>query len=92
MFSDFDTQITCEEFYGEELTLADLNGPDDDTVLDDDDEDMLGTSEMDAILIDDDDDHVCVVGADDDDLFNEHGVTAAGYALLAEMDRQGQFV
>jgi len=92
MLSDFDTQITCEEFYGEELCLADLNGPDNDKVLVDDDEDMLDTQEMDALVDDDDeDDHVCVVGADEP-LYNDQGLTAAGYDLLAEMDRQGQFV
>ena len=84
-------EIQCEDYYGDEPPLELLAGPDDDTVLDDDDEDMLDTQEMDALTEDDEDDHFCVVGADDD-LFNEHGVTAAGYALLAEMDRQGQFV
>ena len=84
MFSDFDTQIQCEEFYGEELTLADLNGPDDDTVCDDD-EDMLDTEmAMDAI-IDDEEDLV--------DLFDAHGgLTADAYDLLAHMDAAGDFV
>jgi|TARA_R110001583_G_scaffold31062_6_gene106757 hypothetical protein len=86
MFSDFDTQIQCEEFYGEELTLADLNGPDDDTVCDDE-EDLLET-QVDMPTITDDEDYI-----DTDDLFNTHGgLTADAYAILAEMDSAGEFI
>ena len=87
---DYDTQIQCEEYYGEEPSWEDLVGPDDDTVLDDDDEDMLETRlDMPGILDDDLEDFVDA----DADLFDANGgLTADAYAMLAEMDSAGAFI
>ena len=72
MFDDFDTQVQCEEYYGE------------DTYMDDED-DLLDTQELDAIEDDGD--------FDECELIDENGgITADGFALLAEMDAQGFFV
>ena len=76
MFDDFDTQVQCEEYYGEDPYM-------------DDEEDLLDTQEMDAI--DDDGD---ILNDDDCDILiaENGGLTADGFALLAEMDAQGYFV
>jgi len=72
MFSDFDTQVQCEEVYGTDPYM-------------DDEEDLLDTQEMDAIEDDGE--------FDECELIDENGgITADGYALLAEMDAQGFFV
>ena len=76
MFDDFDTQVQCEEYYGEDPYM-------------DDEEDLLDTQEMDAI----DDDGDILNDDDCDILIDENGgLTADGFALLAEMDAQGYFV
>ena len=55
----------------------------------DDEEDLLDTQEMDAI----DDDGDILNDDDCDILIDENGgLTADGFALLAEMDAQGYFV
>jgi len=72
MFSDFDTQVQCEEVYGTDPYM-------------DDEEDLLDTQEM--VAIEDDGEF------DECELIDENGgITADGYALLAEMDAQGFFV
>ena len=79
---DFDTQIQCDEYYGDPFV--------------DDEEDMLETQhDMDAILDDDNEDNVDVDLEDDvhvNDLFDgTGGLTADAYAMLAEMDSAGAF-
>jgi len=79
---DFDTQIQCDEYYGDPY--------------EDDDEDMLDTQhDMDAILDDDNEDNVDVDLEADvhvNDLFDgTGGLTADAYAMLAEMDSAGAF-
>jgi len=77
---DFDTQIQCDEYYGDPFV--------------DDEEDMLETQhDMDVILDDEDEDHMDL---EDDvhvnDLFDgTGGLTADAYAMLAEMDSAGAF-
>ena len=72
MFDDFDTQVQCEEYYGEDPYM-------------DGEDDLLDTQELDAIEDDGD--------FDECELIDENGgITADGFALLAEMDAQGFFV
>jgi hypothetical protein len=76
MFDDFDTQVQCEELCGEEPYM-------------DDEEDLLDTQEMDAI----NDDGDILNDDDENELIDENGgITADGFALLADMDAQGYFV
>lgn len=80
-FDDFDTQITCEEYYGdpEQDQFLELD-PDDDYVENEDDwwnqPDPYGEEDEEW----------------DPPLVDASGVTADGYALLAEMDSRGEFV
>jgi len=72
MLSDFDTQVQCEEVYGEEPYM-------------DDEDELLDTQELDAIEDDGE--------FDECELIDKNGgITADGFALLAEMDAQGYFV
>ena len=74
MLDDFDTQIQCEEFYGDEPY-------DPDEELDEDAEDW---GRQDDVPYDDDEDST---------LIDENGgITAAGYALLNDLEKQGFFV
>ncbi len=82
MFDDFDTQVQCEEFYDEPDYDIEPD-PDLDEVQDDDwwhDLDPYGEEdpEWDPPLV--------------DDLYDDYGVTEAGYELLSELDRKGHFV
>jgi len=73
MFSDFDTQVQCEEYYGE------------DPIVDDEEDFLEDTQELDAIEDDGE--------FDECELIDENGgITADGFALLADMDAQGYFV
>ena len=75
---DFDTQIQCDEYYGDPY--------------EDDDEDMLDTQHDSDAILDDDDEDLLVDGADITDLFDgTGGLTADAYAMLAEMDSAGAF-
>jgi hypothetical protein len=82
-FDDFDTQITCEEFYDE------WHEPDPGVETEEEDHDV-GDLPDDEFYRDDDE----PVYADDIyRLFDEnHGLTAEGYALLAKMDDMGDFL
>jgi hypothetical protein len=75
-FDDFDTEVQCEEFYDPDWTDSD---PDLDEVQDDDwwhDLDPYGEEDPEW----------------DPPLQDQHGLTADGYALLADMDSEGDFV
>ncbi len=80
---DYDTQIQCEEYYGDEPLPEDYEHYEDD-------EDMLDTQyDQDAILDDDLEDFVDLNA----DLFDANGgLTADAYAMLAEMDSAGAFI
>ena len=80
-YDDFDTEISCEEFYGDD--------PWEDYERDED----LEISEEDW---DDDDIDVTDVarffGYEPDELFDENGgLTAQAFAMLGEMDSEGAF-
>ena len=74
---DFDTEISCEEFYGDD--------PWEDYERDED----LEISEEDW---DDDDIDVTDFGYEPDELFDENGgLTAQAFSMLGEMDSEGAF-
>ena len=80
-YDDFDTEISCEEFYGDD--------PWEDYERDED----LEISEEDW---DDDDIDVTDVarffGYEPDELFDENGgLTAQAFSMLGEMDSEGAF-
>ena len=81
VLDDFDTQIQCEEFYGYVPDEEDYEPYDPEEELDEDAEDW---GRQDDLPYEDDEDSY---------LIDEHGgLTAEGYALLADLDRQGFFV
>lgn len=71
MLTHFDTQVQCEEYYGEEPYVDEAEMPD--------------TQELDTIEGDGEFDECELID-------NNGGITADGFALLAEMDAQGYFV
>ena len=81
---DFDTEISCEEFYGDDpWTDMERMRDDDDTEIveedwDDDDIDVADVARF--------------FGYEPDELFDENGgLTAQAFAMLGEMDSEGAF-
>ena len=81
---DFDTEISCEEFYGDDpWTDMERMRDDDDTEIveedwDDDDIDVADVARF--------------FGYEPDELFDENGgLTAQAFAMLGEMDTEGAF-